>query len=114
MLSCFEAKDWDTKDCVEEINTMYACVETHKGDPVRAGERAGGGGERRRPAGRGRPRQPTAASSPRRPWLPRSHPVPLSPTGPQDPKQLVGSWQKAMRHRVFTHFVRQKVLPRLR
>ena len=30
-----------------------------------------------------------------------------------DPKQLIASWQKGIRQKVFHHFVKQKVLPRL-
>ena len=38
MLSCFEKHDFETQPCHVEIDTMYACVDLHKNDPV------GGGG----------------------------------------------------------------------
>ena len=37
MLACFDAKDWETAECKEEIRLMQACVQRHKKDPVREG-----------------------------------------------------------------------------
>ncbi len=33
MLQCFEANSWATAPCLPQIETMYQCVDEHKGDP---------------------------------------------------------------------------------
>ena len=95
MLKCFETKEWDTQECVPEINEMYGCVDLHKYDPVSGAFAA------------------LFSSNYEVEHVP-SRRLSRCSINLQDPKELVGKWQRAMRQRVFTHFVKQKVLPRLK
>lgn len=100
MLACFEGASWRTGDCLAEIATMHACVEEHKGDPVRVKRAA------RRP--------PPLAVADGCARAARPHAAPLAAAAPQDPRVMAKQWQGALRQRVFQYFAKQRVLGRIR